>query len=196
MTLNQEASRQPEATAAYIWDGPVNEARACENCGLGGMDKYPAYIKAGSPVAKADTLRDLAAQMERWNVGMSAETIMGELTEYNRAAENGKAWALPIPKAVTQNAVPIKEPPFYSVLGTAGITATFGGLRVNSQCQVISRTGRPIRGLYAAGVDIGNYSNYVYLGNLILGAASGYWSGTNAARQPEPQGGWEPVLTA
>ncbi len=194
MTLNQEVARQPEATAAYIWDEPVNQDRACENCGLGGLDKFPAFRMAGAPVATANTLRELAAQMEGWGVGMQAETVLGQLTEYNQAAENGKASALPIPKAVPENAVPIKQPPFYAVLGTAGITATFGGLRINSQCQVLSRTGRPLRGLYAAGIDIGNYSNYAYLGNLILGAASGYLSGTNAAKQPEPQGGWETGL--
>ncbi len=194
--LNQEVARQPEATAAYIWDEPVNQDRACETCGLGGLDKFPAYRMAGAPVATANTLPELTAQMEGWGVGMPAEVILGELTQYNQAAENGKAGALPIPKAVTQNAVPIKQPPFYAVLGTAGITATFGGLRINSRCQVLSRTLRPIRGLYAAGIDIGNYSNYVYLGNLILGAASGYLSGTHAAKQPDPKGGWEPALSS
>ena len=193
MSLNQEACRQPEATVAYIWDKPVNQARACADCGLGGLDKFFAYQKAGSPVATANTLGQLANQMQDWEVGMQAETVLGELTEYNQAAENGQAHALPIPKAVEQNAVAIKQPPFYAVLGTSGITATFGGLRINSHCQVLSRTGRPIKGLYAAGIDIGNYSNYAYLGNLILGAASGYLSGTDAARQPDPVGGWEPV---
>lgn len=188
---NQEVARQPEATAAYIWDEPVNVTRACAGCGLGGLDKYVSFRMAGAPVAKADTLPELAAQMEAWGNRMPAEVIMGELTQYNEAAENGKAWLLPIPKAV--NAVPIKEGPFYAILGQAGITATFGGLRINSRCQVLSRTLRPITGLYAAGIDIGNFSNYVYLGNLILGTASGYVSGTHAAAQPAPVGGWETV---
>jgi len=192
--INQEVARQPEATAAYIWDEPINRERACEACALGGLDKFPAYKSAGAHVATANTLSELAHQMEAWGVGMPAENILRELTEYNLAAENKKAWALPIPKRVEANAVPIKQPPFYAVLGTAGITATFGGLRVNPQAQVVARTGRPIRGLYAAGIDIGNYSNYVYLGNLILGASSGYLAGTNAAKQPNPAGGWEPAV--
>ena len=196
MTTNQEVARQPEATAALIWDDPINKARACANCGLGGLDKFPAYKMAGAPTATANTLAELVQQMEAWGVGLSGETILREVTEYNQAAENGKAWALPIPKLDKENAVPLKTPPFYAVLGTAGITSTFGGLRANSQAQVVARTGRPIRGLYAAGVDIGGWSTYVYNGNLVVGAGSGFTAGTNAAKQPEPAGGWEsPVIT-
>jgi succinate dehydrogenase/fumarate reductase flavoprotein subunit len=189
--INQEVARQPEATAAYIWDEPVNVERACADCALGDRDKFPAFREIGAPVATANTLQELAAQMEGWGRGIPAAEVMRQLTEYNQAAENGKAWALPIPKAIAAQAVPIKTPPFYAVLGQAGITATHGGLRVNAQGQVLSRTGRPIKGLYAAGVDIGNFNNYVYHGNLCIGAAFGYVSGYNAAKQVEPRGGWE-----
>ena len=189
--INQEVARQPEATAAYIWDEPVNAERACADCSLGSIDKYDAYRDAGAPVAKADTLEALANQMEAWARGMSAERVLGTLTEYNEAAKNGKAWALPVPKASPTHAVPLAQPPFYAALGTAGITATFGGLRANAQGQVLSRTGRPLPGLYAAGVDIGGFNTYAYMGNLCMGAVFGYISGANAARQPQPRGGWE-----
>jgi succinate dehydrogenase/fumarate reductase flavoprotein subunit len=189
--INQEVARQPEATAAYIWDEKVNVERACADCALGDLDKFPAFRAIGAPVATANTLAELAEQMERWGRGIPAAEVMRQLTEYNQAAENGKAWALPIPKAIAAQAVPIKQPPFYAALGQSGITATHGGLRVNAQGQVLSRTGRPIRGLYAAGVDIGNFNNYVYHGNLCIGAAFGYVSGDNAARLAEPRGGWD-----
>ncbi|MEE9533391.1 MAG: FAD-dependent oxidoreductase, partial [Acidimicrobiia bacterium] len=189
--INQEVARQPEATAAYIWDEDVNARRACAACGLGDIDKFVAFRDIGAPVATANTLHELAAQMEAWGRGIPAAVVEQQLAEYNQAAKNGKAWALPIPKAITAQAVPVAQPPFYAVLMQTGITAPYGGLRVNAQGQVLSRTGRPIRGLYAAGVDIGNHSNYVYMGNLCVGAAFGYISGPNAARQPEPQGGWE-----
>lgn len=189
--INQETARQPEATAAYIWDEPVNKARACADCALGDIDKFQAFHDVGAPVAKADTLQELADQMERWGRGIPASEVMRQLAEYNLAAQNGKAWMLPIPKGNTAQASPIIQPPFYAVLGQAGITATHGGLRVNAQGQVLSRTGRPIRGLYAAGVDIGGYNDYVYLGNLCIGASFGYITGPLAAKQPEPKGGWD-----
>jgi succinate dehydrogenase/fumarate reductase flavoprotein subunit len=192
--INQETARQPEATAAYIWDEAVNTARACAACGLGDVDKFPAFQSVGAPVAKADTLAELAEQMERWGRGIPASEVLRTLTEYNEAASNGKAWALPIPKANAAQALPVVKPPFYALLGQAGITSTHGGLRVNSQGQVLSRTGRPIRGLYAAGVDVGGYNDYVYLGNLCIGAAYGFITGPNAAKQPDPRGGWESVL--
>jgi hypothetical protein len=189
----QEAARQSEATAAYIWDEPVNVQRACADCGLGSFDKFPAFRDIGAPVATANTLPELAEQMERWGRGIPAATVLREITEYNLAAKNGKAWALPIPKANATQAVPVEQPPFYAVLGQPGITATHGGLRVNSRGQVLSRAGRPIRGLYAAGIDIGNFNNYAYFGNLCIGATFGYISGPNAAKQPEPEGGWEEI---
>ena len=188
--INQEVARQPEATAAYIWDEPVNARRACAQCGLGDIDKFVAFKDIGAPVATATTLQALAAQMEAWDRGMPAAVVGQQLDEYNQAAKNGKA-CLPVPKVIEAQATLVEQPPFYAALVQTGITATHGGLRINAQGQVLSRTLRPIRGLYAAGVDIGNHSNYVYLGNLCVGATFGYISGPNAAKQPEPQGGWD-----
>jgi succinate dehydrogenase/fumarate reductase flavoprotein subunit len=194
----QETARQPEASAAYIWDEAINVARACADCGLGDIEKFQAFTEIGAPVAKANTIKELADQMERWNRGIPAEEVVRTVTDYNTAAANGKAWALPIPKANAAQAVPLVKAPFYAVLGQSGITATHGGLRVNARGQVLSRTGRPIAGLYAAGVDVGNFNNYVYLGNLCLGATYGYITGPGAAKQPEPRGGWEigPLISA
>lgn len=185
----QEVARQPEAMAAYIWDEPINKQYACEDCGLGGIDKYLAYKMSGAPVAMASTLGELARQMEGWGIGIAAEVVLREILEYNLAAENGKTGLLPVPKASVKHALPLKTPPFYAVLGQAGITSTFGGLRVNELGQVLARSGRPIPGLYAAGVDIGNWNNYAYHGNLVLGAAYGFVSGGSAAKHPEPRGG-------
>ena len=187
----QEVARQPDAMAAYVYDEPVYKEYACENCGLGGIDKYIAYKMAGAPVAKADTLPELARQMQDWGVGMSAEAILHDITEYNDAARNGKTWALPVPKTSVRHALVLDHPPYYAILGQAGITSTHGGIRVNTLGQVLHRSGKPITGLYAAGVDVGNFNNCTYLGNLCIGAGYGFVSGTNAAKQPEPKGGWD-----
>ncbi len=190
--LNQEGCRQVEASTIHIWDEVINRERACAECALGGSDRWLAYREVGAPVAQADTLSELADQIERWGRGTPAQTIMEEVTQYNQAAEAGRAWALPIPKTGAENghANPLTTGPFYAVLGTAAITATYGGLRADSQGRVLDRFDRPIRGLFAAGVDIGGYSTYAYLGNLLIGGSFGYLSGTNAPRVPEPSGGW------
>jgi succinate dehydrogenase/fumarate reductase flavoprotein subunit len=189
----QEVARQPDAMAAYLYDDVVYKQYACENCGLGGIDKYIAYKMAGAPVAMANTLPELARQMQDWGVGMSAEFILHDVTEYNQAAKDGKTWMLPVPKTSAKHALVLDHPPYYAILGQAGITATHGGIRVNTLGQVLHRSGKPIPGLFAAGIDIGNFSNCTYLGNLCLGAAYGYVSGDSAGKQPAPRGGWEVV---
>ncbi len=191
--VNVEAAYQPDAAAAYIWDHEINESQARVGVQvLGDIDKYDAFRQAGAPVARADTLEDLADQMERWGRGMPAEKVLRELTEYNEAARNGRAAALPIPKEDPQYALPLGEPPYYAVLGQTGITGSYGALKANPQGQVLSRTTRPIPGLYAAGIDIGNIAaNSQYLGFLGYGAAFGYISGTNAANYSGPRGGWD-----
>jgi succinate dehydrogenase/fumarate reductase flavoprotein subunit len=189
----QEVARQSDAMAAYVYDDVVYKQYACEDCGLGGIDKYIAYKMSGAPVAMANTWPELAKQMEAWNVGMSAEVILHEITEYNAAAKNGKTFALPVPKTSAKHALVLDHPPFYAILGQAGITSTHGGIRVNTLGQVLHRSGAVIPGLYAAGVDIGNFNNCTYLGNLCLGAAYGFVSGTNAAKQVAPKGGWDVI---
>ena len=56
----------------------------------------------------------------------------------------------------------IDTPPFEACAVTCGITFTFGGLRINTDAQVISTDGEPIPGLYAAGELVGGifYFNY------------------------------------
>jgi len=190
--LNVEIGRQPSATAAFIWDHETNQNEAVVGTQvLGAIDKVEAFKRAGAPVAVADTIEELANQMERWGRQMPAEVIRRELTEYNEAARNGKAWMLPVPKQNPEYAKPLGAPPYYAVLAQTGLTGSFGALKTNPQGQVMSRTGRPVPGLYAAGIDIGNLANYVYLGFLGYGAAFGYISGNNAARYSGPRGGWD-----
>jgi predicted oxidoreductase len=45
-----------------------------------------------------------------------------------------------------------------SVLVRAAVTQTLGGVRVDEQARVLDEAGRPVDGLYAAGVDAGGIS--------------------------------------
>lgn len=190
--ITQEVARQPEASVVYVWDQAIHQDYAsAEAAVLGNIDKYEAYRDAGAPVARARTLPELADRIAGWGRGVPARRVTETLREYNTAARNGRTPELPVPKQDPDRAIPIAEPPFYAVLGTAGITGGHGGLLVNARGQVIARTRRPIPGLYAAGIDIGNIGNYVYAGFLSYGAVFGYVSGANAAGESEPRGGWE-----
>jgi succinate dehydrogenase/fumarate reductase flavoprotein subunit len=45
----------------------------------------------------------------------------------------------------------LDTPPFEAYAVTCGITFSFGGLKINTEGQVINSDGEPIKGLYAAG---------------------------------------------
>jgi aspartate oxidase len=58
----------------------------------------------------------------------------------------------------------------------AGVTHTLGGLRVDADARVLDGSGRPIDGLYAAGVDVGGVASGGYSSGLaqalVLGLAA------------------------
>ena len=77
----------------------------------------------------------------------------------------------------------LDTPPYEAYAVTCGITFSFGGLKINTEAQVISSDGAPIPGLYAAGELVGGifYFNYPGGTGLTNGSVFGRIAGTNAA---------------
>ena len=77
----------------------------------------------------------------------------------------------------------IDEPPFEAYAVTCGITFTFGGLRINTNANVLDSDLKPIKGLYAAGEMVGGlfYNNYPGGTGLMSGAVFGRIAGASAA---------------
>jgi tricarballylate dehydrogenase len=77
----------------------------------------------------------------------------------------------------------LDTPPFTAYAATCGLTFTYGGLKINTDCQVLNRFDRPIPGLYAAGELTAGffYYNYPSGSGLLRGAVTGKIAGTNAA---------------
>ena len=67
----------------------------------------------------------------------------------------------------TSFANPLNTAPYYGIKVTAGIHHTMGGLKINSDTQVLTEAGEPIEGLYAAGEVAGG----VHGGNRLGGNA-------------------------
>ena len=67
---------------------------------------------------------------------------------------------------------------------SCGITFTFGGLRVNTDAQVLDTDLRTMPGLYAAGELVGGifYNNYPGGTGLMSGSVFGKIAGTSAAQ--------------
>ena len=84
---------------------------------------------------------------------------------------------------------PIRQGPFYAIRLVVGEIGTFAGLSTDASCQVLTRDGRPVRGLYAVGNDAASIMGGNYPGaGITLGPALtfGYVAGRALARQQPP----------
>jgi tricarballylate dehydrogenase len=137
----------------------------------------------------AGTLEELVQQLD----DVDAAAALKEIKAYNAAVRTGIPFnpnvkdgrcteGLAIPKSNWANT--IDTPPFEAYAVTCGITFTFGGLRINTDAQVISTDGVPVPGLFAAGELVGGifYFNYPGGTGLTSGAVFGRIAGTSAAR--------------
>lgn len=138
---------------------------------------------------EAATLEELARKLE----GVDPEGFLNTVRAYNAAVatdvpfnpnvKDGRG-AKGIAVAKTNWANTIEDGPFEAYAVTCGITFTFGGLRVNTDAQVLDTDMQPIPGLYAAGELIGGlfYFNYPGGTGLMAGAVFGKIAGTSAGR--------------
>jgi tricarballylate dehydrogenase len=138
--------------------------------------------------ARSDTLEELASKME----GVSAEKFLQTVREFNQAAPAGEAPLNPSRKdglATHGLALPksnwarrIDRGPFEAYAVTAGITFTFGGVKITTAGEVEDDGGRPIPGLFTAGEMVGGlfYHNYPSGTGLTCGAVFGRTAGRAA----------------
>ncbi len=137
---------------------------------------------------QADTLEELAPQLE----GVSPERFLATIRDFNEAVrtdipfdpnvrDGRRTDGLAIDKTNWANR--IDEPPFEAYAVTAGVTFTFGGLKVTTSAQVEDTAGNPIPGLYACGEIVGGlyYHNYASGTGLMAGAVFGRLAGRSAA---------------
>lgn len=105
------------------------------------------------------------------------------MTAYNKACETGNDEAFGKPKAFLK---PFNKAPYYAVRVIPQTGGTMGGVKVNDKFQVVDKSGKPIKGLYAGGEVINRpYYNRVYTSGTGLGIAytSGRLAGKYAAEE-------------
>lgn len=136
------------------------------------LENLPADIEEGVKEGwcfKADTLEELA---EHFGLDELPQTV-AQYNEYCAAGADAEfganAWYLS----------PVATPPFYVTENEPSAWSTFGGLRIDESCRVLSaETNDPIAGLYAAGTDAGSlyYSPYYDIPGYCYGLCidSGY----------------------
>ncbi len=177
-TLAQDTAALPEGQAYYLLDQALFEAELGGAGRVGTMVTHAAAL--GGATLKAKTLVDLEAGLNAW--GVDGHRARATLSSFNVAVRNGAGERLTPPRR--HNLRLLESPPYYAVAVQPGITFTMGGLAVDRDMRVLARSDRaaPIRGLYAAGVDVGNISHRRYLGGLAQALVSGRIAGDNAAR--------------
>ena len=137
----------------------------------------------------ADTIEELAQKMGDVDSAPFATTV----EEFNGAVQDQVSFdpnvkdgrgtkGLAIPKSNWANK--LDTPPFEAFAVTCGVTFTFGGLRVNTDAQVMDTGHRSIAGLFAAGEMVGGlfYFNYPGASGLTSGAVFGRLAGRTAAQ--------------
>jgi fumarate reductase flavoprotein subunit len=95
----------------------------------------------------SDSLREIA----HW-IGADPAILKASIDEYNAACNEGydRLFA-----KHPENLIPVREPPFYALKCSSGFLDTIGGIKINERMEVVSKAGKSIPGLYAAGVITG-----------------------------------------
>ena len=133
-------------------------------------------LKAKKYIYEADTLEDLAKQ-----AGINPEGLKETVKHYNELVEKGKDTDF----EKDELELKIGKAPFYCVPLSPTIHHTMGGLKINTEAQVIGTDGKVIPGLYACGEVTGGIhgSNRVGGNALTDGVVFGRIAGKNAANE-------------
>ncbi len=167
---------QPGSFAWQVFDAQVSHLLRDE------------YKLRGATKVTANTLEELCDKMQDVNYVNFLKTV----EEYNNAVKrdvefdpnikDGKTTeGLTINKTNWANT--IEEPPFEAYSVGCGITFTFGGLKIDTEANVLDIENLQIPGLYAAGELVGGlyYFNYPGSTGLMAGSVFGRIAGRGAA---------------
>ncbi len=175
--LVRATARQPGLRAWYVLDAAGARARVRERT----VEEMVATARrVGGTVLRAGTLEELAQRLA--GRGLPGAKVLRTLEEYNAAVAGGRGLELAPPRS--EPAAPVQAPPFFAVEVAPAITHTVGGLAVDEGCRVLRRTdGRPLRGLYAAGVEVGGVSVGGYTSGLAAALVFGRVAAASAVQK-------------
>ena len=117
--------------------------------------EYDNLIERGI-LFKADTIEDAAAHF-----GIDAEELKKTVANYNEYAANGKD--LEFNKR--GELVAFTDGPYYIMKSRPAIHHTMGGIKINTNAEVLNTAGEVIDGLYAAGEVTGDIHGTNRLGS-------------------------------
>lgn len=174
--ISRAIKDQPDGIAYMVFDQRIND-----------VPNWKKGIRTDQPAIQANSVSELAK-----SCGISEAGLVRTVSAFNAACQDGEFSPLKVDGLATQGieppksnwSRPIDTGPFCAYPIMSGICFTYGGVKTNSQAQVIDNDGRSIPGLYAVGEAAGLYYQ-VYTGatSVLRGAVFGKIAGAHAAKQ-------------
>ena len=94
-------------------------------------------------VVKGDTIEDLAKE-----IGVDPANLKASLETWNKAVADKKDDEFGRTTGMDND---LSQAPYYAIKIAPGIHHTMGGLKINTNAQVLNKENQPIKGLYASG---------------------------------------------
>jgi tricarballylate dehydrogenase len=173
--VTRSIADQPDGIAWVIFDAQVED-----------IPRWRTSIRSDQPAYEASTLGKLAEML-----GLPAAELEAAVDAFNAACPRSEGEFTPfaVDGRKTNGLEPVKsnwsrplvKAPFRAYPIISANCFTFGGLKVNTDAQVLDKDGRVIPGLYAAGETVGIY-HQVYTGStsVLRGAVFGRLAGRHA----------------
>lgn len=169
--ISKATVAQTDSVSYMFWDEASMEA---SKVNVKHKKEYDNLIERGILV-KADTIEDAAAHF-----GIDAEELKKTVANYNEYAANGKD--LEFNKR--GELVAFTDGPYYIMKSRPAIHHTMGGIKINTNAEVLNTAGEVIDGLYAAGEVTGDIHGTNRLGSDAIADITvfGRVAGRNAAK--------------
>ena len=172
--ITRQILKQPEGIAWVILDSKIED-----------VPNWKRSVRSDQPAIQAATLSELATKL-----GLDVSALDATVSAYNAACREGHFNPLAVDGLSTDaNYKPRKSNwsrridtgPFLAYPVICGNCFTFGGIKTNTNSQVINSDGEPISGLYAAGEMTGlYYGTYTGATSVLRGAVFGQIAGRHA----------------
>lgn len=163
--LGEACLEQPQAVGFQVWDQKIMDQSMPAPTAA---DFKGAYDKG--LVYKADSIRELAKL-----VNLDPDTLQATVDRYNSDIAQGKDTVFERTNLGRTNVgkgwgqmVQINQAPYYIYPCTTAVLATYCGLRVTRNMEVLNVFGQAIPGLYAAGEIVGGFHGSGYMSGSSL----------------------------
>lgn len=147
----------------------VEDCRMCKSCEI----SCPVHAIYPAPVGKIEPhvkISDSWDEIANWMGAEDPEVLKKTIEEYNTDCDRGYDSKFFKDRRYLD---PLRKPPYYAIKSNSDYLDTIGGIKINERMEVIGKNGRPISGLYAAGVAAGGWQGDTYC-VVLSGAASGF----------------------